>query len=491
MRIGQPQQALGDASTTNSGPNMERAFALASPHRLSREPADTWDQVAKFGRFVKDDGEGPQAAVFNLEHLGEFMDNFAAQVNPLWADTNHDFGEALAHYDALSLIVDGVPIRTVTRRATQAPVEPPDPARLINRDTGAVEDGLYAHRYELTPLGQMRLPNVSYVSPLFLTEGQDEQGNDVGYQLLNIAWTNGPFLDGMMPLQMMRVPARLSRTAFQGVTMNEWMKRYGIDDKATPEQMSAAMAKYADEVDTDRKRQDEAMSRYRRFADAVGGEEEFGKFVSRFMESEESMSRFRKFMEGEADDDEGEDTREMTAMAKELGVAPNIAAIRSKLTELRFTSVPKTELAALKTEIAELKTRDAKREADEREAATIVFAKQAIADRAWDPDDEAGLVAFCRASPDAARAAVERNKKQKTWDKVIAMQRLTVSGNPVGKSESEPLNLAGDDPDVIEKRIDEAAKKIEVEEKVSYAVAMSRVKQKHPDLYAAFAALRR
>ena len=31
-------------------------FCLAAPLRLSSEPADCWDQIAKFGRFVKDDG---------------------------------------------------------------------------------------------------------------------------------------------------------------------------------------------------------------------------------------------------------------------------------------------------------------------------------------------------------------------------------------------------------------------------------------------------
>jgi hypothetical protein len=272
--------------------------------------------------------------------------------------------------------------------------------------------------------------------------------------------------------------------------MNEWMKRYGIDDKATPEQMSAAMAKYAEEVDADKKRQDESMSRYRRFADAVGGEEEFGKFVEKFMESEESMSRFRKFMDGTSDDDDDDDKREMTAMAKELGCAMKMSAIREKVTELRFTSAPKSDLAALKTQLAELKAKDEKREADEKAAATVAFAKQAIADRAWDPDDEAGLVAFCQASPEAAHNAVERNKKQKTWDKVIAMQRLTVGGKPVGKPEGENLSLAGDDPDDLQRKIDAAARKIATDEKVSYPVAMSRMKAKHPELYIAYAAMR-
>lgn len=70
------------------------------------------------------------------------------------------------------------------------------------------------------------------------------------------------------------------------------------------------------------------------------------------------------------------------------------------------------------------------------------------------------------------------------------MQRLTVAGAPVGKPDGQPFDLAGDDPLEIEKRVDEAATKIALEEKVSYGIAMSRVKAKHPELYAAYAAAR-
>jgi len=468
---------------------MTRAFALAAWHRLSSKPANTWDQVAKFGRFTKDDGEGPQLAVFDLEHLGQFMDNFARQVNPLWADANHDFGEALAYYDALALVVDGVPIRTVTRRSVEQALPPLDPETLRNADTGQVEDGLYAHRYELTELGQKKLPNLSYVSPLFLTSGQDEQGNDIGYVLLNVAWTNGPFLDSMLPLKMMRVPSRVFQPAFKGaVTMNEWMKRYGIDDKATPEQMSAAMAKYAEEVDVDKKRNEESMARYRRFADAVGGDEAFGKFVEKFMKDEESMSRFRKFMDGDADDDE-DDKREMTAMAKDLGVAASMSAIRQKVTELRFTTAPKTEVADLRRKLVELESKEQARAAAEKEAEVMAFARKwadaSSPDCAWDPEQANALAEFYRSAANTAKLHVEKNKGR--W---AALGRFTAAGAPIGKPEGEPLNLAGDDPAEIEKRIDEAAKKIATDDKVPYAVAMTRVKAKHPELYAAYAAMR-
>lgn len=147
--------ALHTPSLIGESKAMARAFSVEAPLRLSAEPADCWDQVAKFGQFVKNDGDGPQIATFNLQHLGEFMSNFARQVNPLWADTNHDFGEANAKYDALALVVDGKPIRVVTRGAPeQKPIAAPPPEQLVNPDSGRVEDGLYAHRYEVTPQGQ-------------------------------------------------------------------------------------------------------------------------------------------------------------------------------------------------------------------------------------------------------------------------------------------------------------------------------------------------
>jgi len=102
------------------------------------------------------------------------------------------------------------------------------------------------------------------------------------------------------------------------------------------------------QLDIDKKRQDDAMSRYRRFADAVGGEEEFGKFVEKFMDSEESMSRFRKFMDGAADEDDGksdgkdDDKREMTAMASQGSAGlwgPPVSAIPAP-SEIWVTSQP-------------------------------------------------------------------------------------------------------------------------------------------------------
>src|SRR5262249_16321993 len=118
-----------------------RTFAGESGF-VSAEPADSWDQVGKFGVFRKRDIFGAQReSEFNLEHLGESLDNFAAEVNPGWADFNHDFGEACAYYDAACMVLDGVPVRMVSKQWA-ANVAPPTADRLASPLTGQVVDGL-------------------------------------------------------------------------------------------------------------------------------------------------------------------------------------------------------------------------------------------------------------------------------------------------------------------------------------------------------------
>jgi hypothetical protein len=205
------------------------------------------------------------------------------------------------------------------------------------------------------------------------------------------------------------------------------------------------------------------------------------------MDDEAAMARFRKFMEGDGDSDDNSDK---TAMAEELGVPAKMSAIRAKVTELRFTTAPKTEIATLKKQLVELEAKETKRALAEKDADVLAFARRwsdkDSPDCAWDSDDTAGLAEFYRSAPELAKAHVAKNKGR--W---AALRRFTAGGAPIGKAEGEPVDLKSDDPDDLERRIDEAAKKIAIDDKVSYPVAMTRVKAKHPELYAAFARLRR
>lgn len=399
--------------------------------RLSSRPADCWDQVAKFGRFLKRDQTGAQrASIFNLEHLGQFLDNFAAQRDWGWADFNHDFGEALAYYDAAALVIDGHTLRLVTKAGRQVP--PPTVDDVRDPETGALLDGVFWHRFEITPRGQEKLPNLRHTSPGFSPVAEAEDGTPIGYAIANVAWCSGPFLDGMKPLEM---------TLFSlGGTMDpEMMKRYGLDEKSfadVPEPIKAAMKKFAEECD---QKTADAEARLKKFV-SVGGEltcpkcgghdvddvgARTGGYELRCKACGKSWED-RDFSKMQKLDPEEEKAK--VEMSIHLGGKATWRGVLEHFTAQRHTTIDKAELVPLKTKVAELEQKLAEREKGERESAIVTFAREAIAAGSWDPSDEAGLIEFRRSAPDAAAKNVEKNRGR--WK---ALQTFTVGGHPVGK----------------------------------------------------------
>lgn len=150
-----------------------------------------WDRITSWGLKVKDGSE----IEFNADTLGQMVDNFAAQRNDVamsydhqsaYVEVNGQPAPALAWYNALALVVDG---KVAKFAAHDKGVRPLDPAGL--------ENGVYAHRSEVTPLGEKLLPNYKFVSPLFTTAGESEDGKAIGFQLLDVSATNTPFQDGV------------------------------------------------------------------------------------------------------------------------------------------------------------------------------------------------------------------------------------------------------------------------------------------------------
>lgn len=179
-------------------------IALRQP-LLSGLAAGKWDRFATFGEKVQ---EG-QRFVFNDETLGQIVDNFARlyQGRRLGMDYEHQAMNAaqngqpapsLAYYNALCVIKDGQPVKF---HAQKPDVTPPDPAALLAQlrerfpDLDSV-DGLWGYRCEHTPMGAELLPNYEQISPLFTSDGTDEQERPVGYVLMNVAAVNVAFQDG-------------------------------------------------------------------------------------------------------------------------------------------------------------------------------------------------------------------------------------------------------------------------------------------------------
>lgn len=307
-----------------------RAFSFAA----SASDACRWDQVAKFGEFVK--GEAP--AEFNRETLSQIIGNFAQQKNPLPGDVEHQAIYAsengqpaplAAKYDALALIEGG----KVVAHHSQTGAEP---------DFGGerLADGLWAHRSELTPFGRDLLENKGYgfISPTFWTDGTNEQGESVGYELLTVSWTVIPFLDGMNPVRLSRLSIGQAPTARSKETRSMDKKalyaRFGLAEDCTDEEKDAAMAKFADDADAAKKASEEATTK---------------------------MS--------DAEEEKKKQDEELAEMRKIAGVGPS-AGLREVRLALSATRIEPTEYASLKSQVAKL------------EAAEQARAKQTVQDRA-------------------------------------------------------------------------------------------------------------
>jgi len=404
---------------------MSRAFTVnAWRFSISGLDGGKWDQFCKFGEFDK---SGEETA-FNADTCAQILENFAARTNDIGMDFEHQAinaplngqpAPALAWYDALALVVNG----KVAKLASHNPaIEPPDPA--------GKADGIYGHRAEVTPLGQQMLPNYRYISPAFVTDGKDEQGNPIGYDLLNVAATNIPFLDGMEPLSFYRFTStsatQVAAHSKGAKPMDELMAKLGLSDASGVAEYQAALKKMSDGLD-------EMAKKY-----AEGADEEKKKEAPEAM-ADADKDKAACMDDGDkkeaaaamADDDEDG----MHAMCRNLGLPAGsdpkaiYAAMMAKLS-------PITEVAALRKEIDALKAAQAaKAEADER-SKIEAFVDDAIAAGKWDAAKKDPLVKLAKLD---FKAAEEALLPKGTYS---VLHRMTNGTAPKGTPrESSPLPM--------------------------------------------------
>lgn len=169
--------------------------------------AQVWDRGMTFGEKVKDG----QRSEFSLETFNQFLDNWLKRGERISLCYNHQSAyvaqngqpaPALAQYDAVAIVQGGEVVRCEKLHASSA--QPPSVLELQQRvralatdlDPRPTPDGMWFFRCEVTPLGQQLLPNFSYISPMFTSNGKDEQGNAQGYTLIDLAATNTAFQAG-------------------------------------------------------------------------------------------------------------------------------------------------------------------------------------------------------------------------------------------------------------------------------------------------------
>lgn len=208
-----------------------------------------WDRFMTLGPKVQEGVEFD----FSSETFGQIVRNFSRVYSErrLPLDYRHnairdsDLPEQnLAYYDSLASVIGG----KVESFWSQDPsVQPPDPTELLAglqakfpRVTGC--DGLWGRKCEITPLGEVALPNMEQLSPLFSKDDQDEAGNPIGYNLLNISAVGVAFQNGTT----INLSKNLKVNKMNEQEMLEKLAKHGLADgeHENPEALRKALSAY-------------------------------------------------------------------------------------------------------------------------------------------------------------------------------------------------------------------------------------------------------
>lgn len=180
----------------------------ASPGPDGRIRTSVWDRFCTMGQKVKEGEE----SVFDTKTLGEMVANWYARGGRLAmcqdhksAATPYVSAPALAFYDAMAIVEGGNVV--LFQKLVDSPAAEPDVAGLresvkrfaTEENPEPSPDGLWGFRCEITPLGEDSkegLRNYRGISPMFVTDGTNEQEQPVGYVLFDVAATNTAFQAG-------------------------------------------------------------------------------------------------------------------------------------------------------------------------------------------------------------------------------------------------------------------------------------------------------
>lgn len=409
--------------------------------------AGKWDRFTSWGPKVK----GGSETVFNEETCGQIIDNFANRKNDLAMDYDHQAmyssqngqpAPALAFYSALMLVVDGEIVRLATHDKGVIPPFVSD-----------FENGIYGYRSEITPMGEKLLPNYKYISPLFVTDGKDELGNDIGYDLVDVAATNIPFQDDVAIT--FHTGASSARKA--SIMNAQLMKKLGLADDASAEDQEKAVEKMAADIEDMKKKK---MDKGEEVAEGEGDEGE-----------DDEEKKKKKAAEKEA----------MASMRKDLGLHGDAgataiyAAMSAKL-------VPQQEVIAMRDRLEALEKLEADRKAADEDAKLEAFASDAIKSGQWNKEKKPQLIRLAKADFDAAKDAL---LEPGTF---TVLQRITSGGQPIGTPRKS--TAVEDQPEggsiVLGNEFASEARKYAKENKVSLMEAQSQVAKSNPDLFQAY-----
>lgn len=433
-----------------------------------------WDRFTSTGEKIKDG----RLSVFDQRTLTQMVDNWKARGDKLAMCFNHQSAyvaqngqpaPSLAWYDALCVVIGGKAVYAVALPGSTAPE--------IQFETAARGDGLYGYRCEVTEMGQRLLPNFKFISPMFTDEGRDEQGNEIGYVLYDVAATNTPFQAGceITFTAMAQGATRMAKLS----KLSKFVKfEEGADDKAIRQAVLSKMEEesvkameeegynYGDGAaaleDMARAYEDAQMdeeggseaphvtmrrmaSKFRRMAkmaevegnggsgqEPVSGQHAGGESVKEKATYGDPPFGGKESASEEAAEEKAKD--QMQAFAQRLGVTvPANASSAQIMDALKAATVPASSLptlveAQVKRALAD---QDAKRIAfDTQEKAKALIASL----DGYPEENKKALLAFA-SDPKTYEAAVAIAKPfMKAGAESALFERMTTGGNPVAMS---------------------------------------------------------
>jgi len=434
-----------------------------------------WDQVLAFGKYQHQTVDGtPCVSVHDASTCKVMLDDFAAHPDcDIFYDKQHEIedelggdaldrqkmqdwaqgdGHALGWANAMCMVMGGQVVRYEAHPG--APTIPPKVEDVLLQSDGKRRgDGVYCLRARVTPRGADPVSGFDafgFTSPYFVPERD-------GNRLLCLTVTNDPRMRGCALAY-----SRAGRVAMQRVSSsrtgapmdNEMMARVGCSDSDSPEVKAEKMTAYIRKMEADIAEKDKASEMARK-------------------KMEDDIASMRRQMEedkakhAEPDGDEGEEKKVLKAMSRRLSALEE----KNKMLEAEVKESHKTaeQVTAM--------------QATARKAKAEEFARAAIAmgrikgDHKGDEDKTAAWLA-AKYEKDAAEA--EDLLSAENTFKVSerhAMTRMTRNGAGIGAPDPRGLSV---DVDV---EYDRAVNKIATDDKVDIAVAMSRVKEKNPDLF--------
>lgn len=320
----------------------------------------TWDQVLSFGEYqhVTVDDK-PVITVFDASKCRAMLDDFEARKNDIFVDRRHEVvdatselkgdelleaveawgntdGRALAWSDALCMVVAGVVVRYV--RHASAPDTAPTLQDLQRPDGTNAEDGVYARRFRVTPLGadpKEGLPSFRYTSPYFVPLRD-------GWRLLNYTVTNDPRMEGVglgaAPLAMQSSGCvRMGRQQMHRVAMSAAAKpeTQHMGDMTPEEKAEMMKAAGCMEGDSPDMKHDKMMVYARKMAEdcktAMSAKQKMESETAAKMEADKKAAEeMARKAEAEHKEPDGDEKAAMQAMSRKLEASQEKLAMMEK-----------------------------------------------------------------------------------------------------------------------------------------------------------------